>query len=1335
MAIDKEEYKKLLDFAVSNQQITQEYADKMLASFDEMDGSAITQGMMTAEPSNTFLFGENEQSIVTQPPIQQKSFLQTLIEEDNNAVNSFLQEGTEIPSHDILRNRASIGRDYPVTSLSIEELMAENSPEALEELKNREDIQQMSFMETLSDPRSLERYAASVPRAVLQMSQMPQAIKAFGTKGLDMITPFDMGGDQALQEFGEGYMRAERALGTSPAITAGESVIESLTGALVPGGFFTKAGGVALDFFVDQSVREISDDVGEKYQTVFDNVGITSNEEKPLVSPLIAVGIGLLGGSLTASAINKLVTTRLPRSITLREITELDPNAPKGLKTLETASDVTKTYVVDEQQVLRDLLRRNGIANADEIDARIEFDTHTAARTRIGEAVATGKLSTHNATFNSPVAPKVLYDAYNNLDPKNREAVARYINLLDVKDDVNIAITQNKATIADLLPIDQELNGLRNSTPMVVEFSKRYNSVTEALRSFGEGSLFSSSYKKHLDTTRSNYVTLELSSVDPSAPFKQRLAQSQINESGIASPEWFMQNRAIGNFSADNRADPFDMLLKSVDGTLSARMKNDTNVAIIDALLASPIGQQTMRLASEDDLAKGIGRTVSVYRNGKEVKYVTSRLTASLMKFDPYIAKHPLMFIPKRIFETAAVGPLSITFAPVTAIRDALGGRVTRPDSLLAANPMEVLKAIPEQVWAKAQKAISSNLEQSFVQGNTPFPTSIMSAAKQRALADNIADSYTRTLYHQATNSGGFDASLMKSNIKLGQGMLAEVARTLDRQTRNINIPGAKFSSDRIRNMIKGFTEIFNAIQDAPRYAAIKKTVDAGMNIDEATGLGRQLTGDVSKSGRVYDPQGQLIRGDVVDQGFLNVANPTIGKVTEVVRESTPFVNPMIQGNRRLLQSIVDNPIQFNIRAWTNIGVPAMAMYGWNEMLGKEYNDYAMQGRSARDVVMNMYLGIPGLPPEKGIEIPIMHELLSFSAPFTRALYGISRGEGSEKTGGALSVISESILSNSLEIGFPTTGKMIANLVGVNAPDSIMRPSAGVYEIREDELGVLPENIEKLARTLFAGIGDTAMHVANALSDDPSFETLYSQLRKQVLEDTPLIKGPLGYKKANTQFSIPSAMIQKKSDAMDRFRNYWDAYYNPERMTETVEIQNPSSKKDFINFKHELGLSEDMPKRMIGPENLGKVLNPMYEKFGLLLVNKGMRGNENMTALIERERVYGKFIKRLNSYNNGNKDALAEWQAIVSGIEPLTDNTRKLKELLVDEDLDLTSYADRIRLINLIESKRTELLNAQSDVYERLEAEISEELKKEGLDVKFDITKHLDPFDADPFRK
>ena len=438
---------------------------------------------------------------------------------------------------------------------------------------------------------------------------------------------------------------------------------------------------------------------------------------------------------------------------------------------------------------------------------------------------------------------------------------------------------------------------------------------------------------------------------------------------------------------------------------------------------------------------------------------------------------------------------------------------------------------------------------------------------------------------------------------------------------------------------------------------------------------------------------------------------------------------------RNLVNAFANDPVGTNMRAWAYVGLPALAAYGWNEMLGQEYNDYAMEQRAASDVVMSTYIGIPGLPPEQGLEIPLVHELLAFNAPFTRGLHSLTRGEKAAELQGAMGIVAETILKNSIDVGFPTAGAAIMNMLGQEAPDGLLTGDNG-YTIREDNIGLLPENMEKLARTLFANVGQTAIELATAMSTDFSFETMQQTLYNNVVKRAPIVKNLTGSKTTSVGFSIPAEYNKEKWASVEEFRKYWDAYYNPKRLNEDGQ-EKPASADGYTKSKDALGDREDLPYTMIGQNQLREPTNPLYKIVGDILVKKIQQNEIGMSGVTNRDGIYSRIASRIRKFNAGDAKALQEWQATLNGIERPSEETEKLQEMLNELNVDLSKYDDRVKLLNYIEAERSHLISTQLDLFKEVEKEVTTLLRKEkmiDLDDEFVAEKHLKPFSSDPFR-
>jgi len=277
--------------------------------------------------------------------------------------------------------------------------------------------------------------------------------------------------------------------------------------------------------------------------------------------------------------------------------------------------------------------------------------------------------------------------------------------------------------------------------------------------------------------------------------------------------------------------------------------------------------------------------------------------------------------------------------------------------------------------------------------------------------------------------------------------------------------------------------------------------------------------------------------------------------------------------------------------------------------------------------------------------------------------------------------------------------------------------------------------MEKLARTLFANVGQTAVELATAMSSDFSFETMQQTLYNNVVKRAPIVKNLTGNKATSVGFSIPAEYNKDKWRAVEEFRDYWDAFYNPKRMNEDG-LEMPSSKGKYTQDKGLLDGQKDLPYLMIGQNQMAQPTNPLYQVVGPVLVEKIQQNEIGMTGITDRDNTYARIAARIRKFNAGDRDALREWQANLNGLTPEDAETKQLKELLEDLNVDLAKYDDRVKLLNYIEGERSHLIKIQLDVFSEVEKEVTEILRKKKIiaqDEEFMVEKHLKPFDAYPF--
>jgi len=322
-----------------------------------------------------------------------------------------------------------------------------------------------------------------------------------------------------------------------------------------------------------------------------------------------------------------------------------------------------------------------------------------------------------------------------------------------------------------------------------------------------------------------------------------------------------------------------------------------------------------------------------------------------------------------------------------------------------------------------------------------------------------------------------------------------------------------------------------------------------------------------------------------------------------------------------------------------------------------------------------------------------------------------------------------------VEVSAPTIVEAGANLFGQSIDGTLGLGQN--YAIREDNVGLLPQNIENMARTLFGSLADTGLQIAYSMSDDSSsdsnfdnfVDTVYSNVAKRL----PVVKGVIGKKTSNISFSIPAQIDFAKNAGVEEAMVYFKEYLDPRRYNEDG-LSKPVLGDKYTLDKGLMGEETDLPFINPGPQQVEKPLNPLYPIFGEFLQDTIATNEIGMSGLDDRDTQYRKYVKLLRSYNSGDRTAIEEWQQQLSEItDPENENTKEMQELLTG--LDLTKYDDRVTLINLIENRRSYIIQQKLEVYRAVEGAMTKSLQEAGIikkDEEFLLEKHLRPFDTAP---
>lgn len=1256
---------------------------------------------------------------------------------------------------------------------------------AAQEAEKRAELDSLSVLESLVNPSAINRKAGQVVAGAAEIpTSTPIGLAGLLGKGMEAATgqyliedsqnrPV-LTADQLLHTAGAIRDQVRQAVGMGEPRNIGESVAgivpsligipgvgapsstlgnaaELLTPLVIGGGNKRIIANFATAAVADQAMRELVDQAGDDYKTVFDLANLPIKDEAyPETAKTIGIGLAALMGAsfLTPATIKMMRVAKANRTPTLTPVNQLDPLGPANLRSLETPSDLLKAQVVDEKATLSGLGRRAGMPAFDKIELMIDNDTQMAAKMRINEAMHTGNLSSTFGNWKVSITPDQLSKSVARLPPIVQEDADKFIKLYNHIDDLTLKITNNpqsrsvarwsnerRQAIASARTISQR-------SPIVNDLHSKYREITAATRAYlseGPYSMLSRAQKQILDVDRMNYVPFDVKTINPADSLPTRIGEQMRPRSRVRDDNWFLQNpNPMKDRNLDDQANVFEVLQDYTRRTLQYKMENDVRGAFIDGMRRSQFGGSTVRKPTKKERGLYSDRLVSVYRGGKKERYLSSKLQKDLLGFDPYIAKFPVMHGMKRMFEQGTTGALSLTFAPMTAFRDSLAGWVFLPRNMKAADPLDVVAAVPKQIWAKTQLAMIDMFKSG---GQLPF----LSPQQNQAIYQQISNGYMNSIYHLANAAGGFDASLMKTNIENARNIMREVSNSAA-STASV-IPGANFMGRSLAGMAHTFERLFSAIQEAPRFATVEKNIKAGMPVDLAVREARKLTGDTTRSGRVFSADGTRQFDADIRQRPLKAVTPAVGWTVEGARETTPYFNPMVQGLRRMGEAFIEDPVKTNLRAWTAVGLPVLLGMGWNEMLGEDYNKFAFEGRSSRDIAMNMYFGVPGRPPEEGIQIPIPHELMFFNGPWSTGIYGLMRGQDEEDVRKIMMHMAGEALDNSAMVGAPTVLNTAAAAMGKSGLESI-NPFTwdDTYNIREDNVGVLPQNMENVVRSLWGGISDTVLQSAAAAYDGGP-EAFFQEFNNALEKKIPVVKNLTGNTTSVTNFTPMSEIKQDKIRALNEFLEMYEEHYGRGDYLRT-KIPSTSSKGLLENDDaDEYGIYRLAPHLTPSPTN------PIVETYGQLIKNVLDGNEEGLEGMKTRENIMRDQIRILKSYNAGKASAFKEWQrkfataderyqaelAATEAVEGKPDKAQlaKLKSmneaakaarLVRDQKLDLSQRDDVKKLINHLEKERLDIMKKHLNLIDEVEEKVTEDLRAKGLlqpGASFKVEKHL----------
>lgn len=313
-----------------------------------------------------------------------------------------------------------------------------------------------------------------------------------------------------------------------------------------------------------------------------------------------------------------------------------------------------------------------------------------------------------------------------------------------------------------------------------------------------------------------------------------------------------------------------------------------------------------------------------------------------------------------RFFESSATGALATVllqpFAHTAALYAAGLGTVMRPKGI-AAGPIDLAVqkmsggrfgvrgditnlAVAAPMAARGISAIlaqraASALHTSVVTNGLIARTLTPQSANQ--LATGLTNHYKRSWIHAFQQEGLLGPAIV-------QGFNPDrMLKTAQTRMLSGNVP-----LNVIRDGTRFINDILHAVSSSPTAAVW--ALNKGKNKDLVSKAIREFTGDPSKAGAF---QGR------------------VGKGLGVATTLTPWGNIFIQSTDRFLRELSRHPVETLTGLTIAYGLTTISTTLHNQSLGPEYSDYQFNKRTPDRQATSIYVGLPGLPPENGLEIPV----------------------------------------------------------------------------------------------------------------------------------------------------------------------------------------------------------------------------------------------------------------------------------------------------------------------------------------------------------------------------
>lgn len=783
----------------------------------------------------------------------------------------------------------------------------------------------------------------------------------------------------------------------------------------------------------------------------------------------------ILGGTVAAT-IGMMFAPRVFQSFKLGLTPKPRPvfHAVPGTEDISTFGDVFRTQIDDASAGALRVAKRAGVDPVTIGKMQTDFHAHTrtGAATLGDTAVKYGEAITPTTRFK---AKESLADISKHDSP----AVREYLHLRSSFDELNTTKKANmpsntRTTVHGMTSAQvlARINAHEANMPWLKDIGKWYRENTRQAHSFASTGEFATITKQKASDLNAQHANSTHVGHDLDGPLP--------NDS------------------------PFVAGADYVHSTIRGRLENETKGKFIDetrkknANLFKPVTK-----AQLSDNPHWQKNSVTIYRRGKPEHYTTSPFLADVLKFDPTSLTTTLpnaMYAMKRFFESTTTGLLAPWFSVTSAGRNYVTGKQTMPHGL-GPTVLGSVAAIPRQLIPQLAKAISVSIDN----GSAGWLKSVFGNAGLDAISARLAKAFDDALFGRLEAQGTHQGSILQSQLNSRKHALANISAVAPG-------PVKQFVTNFAQSAWHGWKAVNNSIHNAPQFSSAARHAAKGIPVEDFVPGVRNMTGDTRVGGASYVNEGtgrRAIRIAGKNRVVTGVTHIT-GWGADAARNYVPWSNVIVQSAKRLGKAYVDNPVAFTAKTWLYTMMPAASAYLWNASLGPEYTDYMMNRRSGYTKTTSYYIGIPGKPPEQGIELPFVpQEMAIFKHMMEIGLDHATRSSyftpGEDFKNAAMQYMGVTISPP-----LPPAGAALLGSQGIVPPMNAFGEQ-GYPAPKTDLVTGLPSSVDLLVRAFGGGLADVGGQGFASFVDDPG--TLGDKVKSaataagtRLVEKTPIVR-------------------------------------------------------------------------------------------------------------------------------------------------------------------------------------------------------------------------------------